>query len=346
MKFLLHLSIIAGSILPLAGQERGDLRVMFYNVENLFDTYNDKFTNDDEFTPTGRMNWSMERYEKKLTSIFKVISGAGAWRPPEIIGLCEVENKKVLVDLITQTPLNKYPYQIVHHESPDLRGIDVAFLYRTDKLKLLKNEPIGIDFPKKYKNLKTRNILMASFLAGADTLYVFANHWPSRRSGELESEFFRIFVAQTLKTEINALLHSNPRAKIIILGDFNDEPQDKSLKEGLEALPVSQHSVNNKLYNLSYYYLNPRKIGTHKFRAKWEIFDQVIVSGNLLNASKGLFTRKENAAIYAPDFLLNPDERNLGYRLFQTYSGMRYQGGYSDHLPVYIDIFIVLSKEY
>ncbi len=326
--------------LPMHAQKRGDLRAMFYNVENLFDTRDDKYTNDNEFTPTGRLNWSRQRYETKLTAIFKVITAIGEVQPPEIIGLCEVENKQVLVDLVSQTPLHKYPYQIVHRDSPDPRGIDVAFLYRTDKLKLVSNKSIVINFPKKFANHKTRSILMATFVCGTDTLYAFVNHWPSRRAGEQESEFFRVFVAQQLKTQVDSLLALNSKAKILIMGDLNDEPHDKSVAEELGALAVSKGIVNTQLYNLSYHYNNPKKIGTHRFRAKWEIFDQIIVSGNLLNSRKGLYCIKESGFIFSADFLLQLDERNLGYRMFQTYAGMKYLGGYSDHLPVYVDFQI------
>lgn len=327
-------------LLPSHAQERGVVRAMFYNVENLFDTKDDKSVNDNEFTPTGRLNWSRQRYEDKLVAIFKVIIAIGEVQPPEIIGLCEVENKQVLVDLLSQTPLHKYPYQIVHHDSPDPRGIDVAFLYRTDKLRLVSNKPIPINFPQKFKDHKTRNILMATFACGSDTLYAFVNHWPSRRAGEQESEFFRVFVAQQLKTQVDSLLAMNPKAKVLIMGDLNDEPHDKSVTEGLGALSVSKSIVNSELYNLSTHYNNPKNIGTHRFRAKWEIFDQIIVSGNLLNSRKGLYCTKESGSIFSADFLLQPDERNLGYRMFQTYAGMKYLGGYSDHLPVYIDLRI------
>jgi predicted extracellular nuclease len=336
MKWLIFLSVLF-PLQPLNAQKRGDIRAMFYNTENLFDTRDDKFINDNEYTPTGRLNWSRQRYDAKLTAIFKVITAIGELQPPEIVGLCEVENKQVLVDLITETPLNKYPYQIVHHDSPDPRGIDVAFLYRTDKLKLLSNKPIIINFPRPYENHKTRNILMAKFLIDADTLHVFVNHWPSRRAGEMESEFFRVFVARKLKEQVDSLLQVNKKAKILIMGDLNDEPIDKSLKEGLEALPVSQTINNSKLYNLSYYYANSKQIGTHKFKAKWEIFDQIIVSGNLLNATEGLHCQKQSGTIFSADFILQTDERNLGYRPFQTYAGMKYLGGFSDHLPVFVD---------
>lgn len=335
--------ILAASLfftLSLPAQKRGDLRVMFYNVENLFDTKDDKFTNDNEFTPTGRLNWSKLRYDAKLTAIFKVISAIGESQPPEIVGLCEVENKQVLLDLITQTPLHKFPYQIVHHDSPDPRGIDVAFLYRTDKLKLVSNKPILIKFPKKFENHRTRSILLATFVCEKDTLHVFVNHWPSRRAGEQESEFFRVFVAQQLRAQVDSLLALNPKTKILIMGDLNDEPHDKSLKDGLKAFPVSRNTVQNELYNLSYHYNNPKKIGTHKFRAKWEIFDQIIVSGSLLSNHKGVYCYKESGSIFSAEFLIQADERNLGYSMFRTYAGMKYLGGYSDHLPVYVDFQI------
>jgi predicted extracellular nuclease len=312
-------------------QVRTNIRIMFYNTENFFDTEDDSITNDNDFTPDGKLHWTPDKYKTKLNNTYKVIAGVGGWQPPEIIGLCEIENKQVLNDLLFETPLSKYSYEIVHYDSPDLRGIDVALLFRSDKCRLLSKEAIYIPF-------NTRNILFSRLLIADDTLNIFVNHWPSRRGGEIESEELRIQVATILRHKVDSLSGINADSKIIIIGDFNDEPGNSSISQTLVALSDYNNIINNQLYNLSANLSAKSKTGTYSYQGQWQIFDQVIVSGSLLIPGIGLETKTSNIHIYNPEFLIQTDDRYLSTKPVPTYYGQKYIGGFSDHLPVYLDI--------
>ncbi len=325
---------------------RETYRVMFYNVENLFDTIDDPNKNDDEFTPQGAKYWSGYRYRNKLTAISKVIIGIGGWELPEIVALSEVENMKVLKDLLYKTPLNKSDYQIIHQESPDSRGIDCAMLYRKKFFTPISENFISVKWTPKIGSGSTRDILYVKGVTNKkDTLHIFVNHWPSRWSGQMETEEKRIFVAELVRHHTDSILKSEKDANIIIMGDLNDHPTDKSLIYGLKAQTEYTKIKHDKLYNLSFYLQEEKKLGTHKFQGQWGILDQIIVSGALLDTASGIYTTLEDAHVYNPDFLLVPDEKNTGKQVFRTYLGYKYQGGYSDHLPVYVDIFRKTEKD-
>lgn len=325
----------------VGAQTRGDVRLMFYNTENFFDTEKDSINNDGDYTPDGKYHWTPEKYRHKLTNIYKVIASVGGWQPPEIIGLSEIENRHVLEDLLQKTPLSKFQYEIVHFDSPDLRGIDVALLVRSDKARLLSGKPIYIQFPGEPQR-KTRNILLAKLLiAGMDTLNVFVNHWPSRRGGEIESEKYRICVASILRNSVDSVLANNPKSKIIIMGDFNDDTDNTSILETLRAGKPSQHRfINDQLYNLTSTSDLSLKKGTYCYMGNWQTFDQIIVSGNLLAAKHGIITKPDSYHVFSAEFLLQTDERYAVMKPFPTYAGLKYLGGFSDHLPVYLDLFI------
>ena len=187
---------------------------------------------------------------------------------------------------------------------------------------------------------KTRDLLyVKGKTPNDDTLYVFVNHWPSRWSGQLESEPARIFVAKTVKHKTDSILNSNPDAKIILMGDFNDEPENKSLSEVLQAQLTYDKIVNNKLYNISYYLQKNKGLGSHKYQGTWGLLDQFVVSGDLLNDHKSLHTSLENVHIFNQDFLLEKDETYVGFKPYRTFVGYKYNGGFSDHLPIYLDLF-------
>lgn len=306
---------------------------MFYNVENLFDTRNDSLTADDDFTPAGRMHWTNSRYFEKLNKISKVIIAAGGWQPPAVVGFCEIENRKVLNDLINSSALSKFPYQIVHGDSPDERGIDVALIYDSRYVRILSHRLIKVG----HRALKTRDILYAKALTDGDTLHLFINHWPSRSGGQLESDPDRMFAAKVLRKAVDSVFVKNRSAKIIITGDFNDEPDDRSLKAGLKALPLNGINQKDALYNLT---AEPKGAvkGTLKYQGDWNLFDQIIVSGGMLVDSKGLNTNKESYKIYHNSFMLETDYSFSGVKPFRTYLGFRYHGGFSDHLPVILEI--------
>jgi hypothetical protein len=316
--------------------DRGHYRLMFYNVENLFDTKDEPDKQDDEFLPDGDRFWTRDRLNDKLTSLYKAIAATGMWEPPEIIGMCEVENREVLQLLIRQTPLGQFPYRIVHRDSPDRRGIDVALMIRTDKVSVLDSTFHQLVFPPDTSSA-TREIVYAKTLILTDTLHVFANHWPSRL-GEAEAERNRFLAGQYLRSLTDSILDVNPLAKIVIMGDFNDEPGDRSLTEGLGAF-LDTLSSHGKLYNMMSGFYPASGFGTIKYREQWSVFDQFIVSRSLLDNQGGLYTGPGFAGILREEFLLEPDERYGGSRPFRSYDGFRYRGGFSDHLPVLLDLW-------
>lgn len=303
-----------------------DYSIMFYNVENLFDCENDSLNNDGEFTPKGNKHWSPYRFYKKINEISKVILAANAWNPPQLIGLCEIENTFTLKQLIYHSGLNHQNYKFIHFDSPDKRGIDVALLYRSKDFMPLEYYPINCSHGE--SSFYTRDILYTKgVMIPSDTLHIFINHWPSKRGGELASEEKRIRVASHLSNKLDSICHINANAKIIILGDFNASLQ----AESLHAL-ISDH----KLYSC----LNPKKIsgkavaGTHKYQGTWSLIDHILISENLRNNP----SIKIEHQIIQFDFLLEQDKAYSGIKPRRTYAGPRYIGGVSDHLPVILKI--------
>jgi len=312
------------------------LRFVFYNVENYFDIYNDSLKRDDDFTPTGNYYWTYKKYKEKQRKIYQVIAAIGGWELPEIIAFCEIENRFVLQDLINSTALKYHNYDIIHQDSPDRRGIDVALLYSKNKLELLYNDFFKIVFPFD-TTIKTRDILYASLLTlKHDTLHVFINHWPSRMGGQSVSEERRNYVAYFLRTKIDSLFNINPNSNILVSGDFNDEPDNISITNHLKANTDVSNPIHNELYNLSWL-LKRKNKGSHKFQGEWSLIDQVIVSGNLLNTNNSIYTTINHTDVFNPDFLSEKDETYMGLKPFRTYIGFKYNGGFSDHYPIFID---------
>ncbi|NQU86673.1 MAG: endonuclease [Mariniphaga sp.] len=323
----------------LAQPQRGDCRILFYNVENLFDVINDTLINDEEFLPGKGRNWNRFKFDDKINKIAKVIIAAGGWEAPEIVGLCEVENRYVVEQLIKKTPLHSFGYNIIHKESPDLRGIDVSMLYKKDRFKPLKYRYLEVKNSNGQK-LNSREILyVEGILKNKDTLHFFFNHWPSRYSGYLETAGLRKQAAKTLRKEVDLIFQKNPDSKIIIMGDFNDQPSDESIVNELKAVAYNQETKNGTLYNLSAAW-NSIDSGTIKYQAQWLIYDQVIVSKGLLNNSNSIYSTPLSAGIFVNDFLLKRDDTHGGFKPFRTYSGFSYEGGFSDHLPIFLDLFI------
>lgn len=315
------------------GEDRS-YRIMFYNTENLFDTVDDSLTLDEDFTPAGKMHWTYQRYRTKLRYLYKVIVAAGASMPPDIIGLCEVENRKVLEDLVRGTPLNRYYYRIVHKDSPDKRGIDVALLYNAHRVKYLGSEFHHVIKP----GLFTRDILCCKALLGTDTCYFLVNHWPSRSEGQIETDPDRFAAAKQLRLLADSIFSSHAMPKIIIMGDFNDEPADESLVDYLKVETDLNKPLCTVLYNLTLAPSTGTAKGTLKYQGQWNSFDQIIVSGSLLLSTKGLRVETGGYRIFSNMFLLTEDRRYNGFKPYRTYSGYKYHGGFSDHLPVYVDL--------
>lgn len=313
--------------------QEDSFKIMFYNVENLFDLHDDSITNDDNFTPAGPLHWTRRRLSDKLNNISKVIIAAGEWQPPAIIGLCEIENREVLNELIFNTPLSKFSYNIVHGDSPDLRGIDVALLHDSKSVRIHRFSLL----PVRRKGLMTRDILHAESVIQSDTFHIFINHWPSRSSGQLETEEYRMAAAMVLRHTVDSLISKNHFANIIIMGDFNDDPDNESMVEGLLSMPPTGDFKSGSLYNLSCAPKGAVK-GTLKYLGNWNIFDQIIVSGGLLNNQSDWHTRSDGFKIFYNSSMLETDEKYNGIKPFRTYNGYRYKGGFSDHLPVMIEL--------
>ncbi len=329
-----HLFILTNAMCQL----RGTARVMFYNVENLFDTFDDPSTNDEEFLPTGERHWTEYRLSDKLEKIAKVIMAVGGWEAPEVIGLCEVENREILEKLLSYTSLKTIPYKIIHKQSPDRRGIDVALLFRSDAIEPIKYEYLEVSDSNNV-DFKTRDILFFSgVVRGIDTLHFFVNHWPSRYGGLMETVEKRALAARVLKSKIDQLQKENSRAKIIIMGDLNDEPEDQSLLEVLNSKNNTDSVIDNALYNLSAQFMKSNQ-GTHKYQSQWSVFDHIIVSGELLSSPKGIYSKVKDAHVYEAPFLLMKDKTYGGYKPHRTYIGYKYNGGFSDHLPVFLDLW-------
>lgn len=306
--------------------------IMFYNVENLFDTEDDPLINDQEFLPNGERRWNAYRFNAKLNNLAKVIVNTGNWEPPAVIGLCEIENRYVLERLVAQPALKTWKYKIIHKNSPDERGIDVAAIFRDDIF-----YPLGYNYfspvPEGSEIPNTREILYVyGILAGTDTVHLFFNHWPSRYGGLMETRGRRQQAANRLYSEVVKLKSKYYNPLIIITGDFNDQPDDDSMVKNLKA-SLNPGKESKKLYNLSYLWQKQGR-GTLKHQSVWNVFDQIIVSGSVLNAEKRLFAAPSDASIVEAPFLFQKDERYNSRKLFRTYDGFRYQGGYSDHLPV------------
>lgn len=344
MKLFLILCLFLCPYFNMYGQEKKDtltFRIASYNVENLFDYQHDSLKNDYEFLPDALRHWNYTKYKKKLDNIARVITAIGGWTPPALVALCEVENDSVMRDLTRYSILREADYRYVMTESPDERGIDVALLYQRNLFKLLSYQSLPVDKP--YKNSRpTRDILhVCGMILNRDTLDVFVAHFPSRSGGAKISEPYRVLAAKKLKETVDSISQVRNRAQILILGDFNDYPSNKSIKQILRAEipPTIQDSIHrNSLYHLLARRTNMKKsFGSYKFQGKWGLLDHIIVSGNLLMEDSPLYTNEANADVLSLPFLLTEDKKYGGKQPFRTYYGMKYQKGYSDHLPVWAE---------
>ncbi len=304
--------------------------IAFYNIENLFDVYDDEFTRDDDFLPTAEKRWTVKRYKNKLRKIGFVISNIGqkeTQKHPAIVGLAEIENADVLNDLVNSKHLEDFNYRFVHYDSPDERGIDVALLYDDNTFKVAHSETFSLElFDDDGEIDYTRDILLVSGLFEGLELHVLVNHWPSRRSGDNETEHKRMKASNKVSEIITEIKSKNPNAKIMVMGDFNDDPASNSIKQ-----LVSDQGLFNPMNTLL-----SQDRGTTSYKNKWNLFDQIIITHNFFERkSKTLRFLKAN--IFDEDFLKLYDGKYKG-NPYRTYVGKRYKGGYSDHFPVYMTI--------
>lgn len=317
--------------------------IAFYKVENLFDTINTPNKEDRDFTPIGKYKWDTERYNQKLENLAKVISILKDGKHPDIFGLCEIENRAVIEDLVNVKILKKKKdYGIIHKESEDFRGIDVALVYDKKKFTVIEEKWITVDLTN-FGSSPTRDILYVVLHDKIDTLHIFVNHWPSRRGGKVESEGKRIYTAQILYKHYKDLIISNPNAKVIIMGDFNDEPNDKSIQYMINQSLLDAKNGSFILTNL-FFELQKQGQGTYKFRDRWQMLDQMMVSREVLSTSRtGYQFVPNSSSILKESWMLQTGEKYAGYPL-RTFGGQTYLGGYSDHLPIRITLERVKVK--
>lgn len=311
--------IVVIAILLLCAGFETSAQVVFYNVENYFDTRNDPDRDDGDFTPAGNYHWNRKRYLAKRNFIAKALiaTADSLGAPPAVIALAEVENRRVLDDLVGNTPLARTGYRIVHRDSPDARGIDVALLYDPARLALLSAEFLTVE------GFLTREILYCQLRPTADSsaapLHVFVNHWPSKRGGAASSDSRRIAVSQLLAGKLSRLLAEDPAARILLVGDFNDTPDGEALTALCDSCGL--HNMALPLWR--------QGKGSIRYKGKWELIDQAIVSRQLADEGASF-------CIFDASFLQEYDSAFLGLKPKRTFVGPRYNGGVSDHLPVLI----------
>ena len=311
--------------LALSAQER--IRFMSYNVENLFDCVDDPLTNDNDFLPKATRHWTPFRYRAKLQAISRVITSVGDDRAPDFVALCEVENDSVMHHLTQQSSLRTIKYEYRMTTSSDLRGIDVALMYKPTTFRPFSHCSLRLFKEHTFEQSLVRDILFVSGqLHTGDTLDIFVCHLPSRLNGK-QSAQLRYSVAEHLCQVIDSVAHKRSTPRIVVIGDFNDTPRSKALS------PLSE-SCNLKC-------ITEKFKGSYRYKGKWEQIDHIYLSPTLLlhNDTTALHLSPQGAWNFAPDFLTEPEPLYGGRRPYRTYNGMRYQGGTSDHLPVCFDLW-------
>ncbi|WP_084625649.1 endonuclease/exonuclease/phosphatase family protein [Salinimicrobium xinjiangense] len=338
----LCLGIILGTLNSVNAQQKEDYQVAniaFYNLENLYDIFDDPLIFDDDRTPTGKDRWTEEVYQKKLNNMAFAISRIGQEHtggPPDILGVCEVENLQVLEDLVKTPLLAPYGYDIIHYDSPDRRGIDVALLYRKkifSPQNSTKHELVLYDPKVPDNRIYTRDQLVVSGNLGGEPIHLLVNHWPSRSGGEKLSSHKRENAARLNLKITDSLQRIDPYARIIIMGDFNDDPQNKSLRKVLGAKSKKDQVGLKDFYN-PYAGMAKTGAGSLAYRDKWNLFDQILVSKSLIEKDPTKFTFFR-AYIFNEPFLVTPSGQYKGYP-FRSFGSTGFTDGYSDHFPVYI----------
>lgn len=312
--------------------------VGFYNLENLFDTLVDPDTNkilQEDFTPVGYKNWNTPKYLEKLDHLSTVIAQLGTDVNPDgpaVLGVSEIENKDVLEDLVATEKLKDKNYQIVHYDSPDRRGIDVGLLYQPKYFELESSINIPLKIEGK-DDFYTRDQLLVTGKLNGERIHFIVAHWPSRRGGEKKSEPLRKAAAALGKKIIDSIQEKDPEAKVIYMGDLNDDPVDESLKKVMHGKHKKSQVEEDDLFNAMYDFYK-KGIGTLAYRDNWNLFDQILMTPPLI--SEGLDSYKfYKAFIFNKTFLLQQDGKYKGYP-WRSYGGPNYIGGYSDHFPVYV----------
>ena len=313
IRFIFFLLILAPFCSVVKGQSfTNNFRIMFYNVENLFDVHDNPLTSDEDFTPGGVRHWTYGHYYDKIHRIGKVISSLGGWQPPDLVGLCEVENDSVVSHLCYRTSLRRYDYRYYVTKGNDPRGIDVALLYQRDRFNPIQMEQKEIRFSQKKRRSRPLLHVAGEVLSG-DTIDVLVVHLPSKYGGALETNEARKEAAQTLFSFCDSLQGARGQLSVIVMGDFNDTPDKTNIPS-------------------SYINLFATAKGSHKYQGVWSQLDQMIINRSLLRR-----LNKASVKVFRPSFLLKKDKTWRGNRPFRTYYGYSYEGGFSDHLPIMAD---------
>lgn len=308
------------------------LSIAFYNIDNLYDDIDDTDHDDQDFTPNGQYQWTSERYHQKLENMAKVISQLANGNAPDVLGVCELESAKALEDLINSGDL-KGQYSMVHYDSPDERGVDVALIYKSDKFKMLHSEKVPVVLTKDL-NDRTRDQLFvkAVVLASSDTICFYVCHFPSRREGKDESEINRVDAAKTCRNFINSHVEML-KENLIIMGDFNDEPWDKSIVEGLQAFNVNKKGEADLLNLMWDFKSNGR--GSYNYKGHMNCLDQLMITRPLIDGKHLDYVPKSVNIMDAS--WLTQTGKYAGFPL-RTFGGNKWLNGYSDHYPVYMEL--------
>lgn len=328
-----------------AQQKQYDIACLaFYNFENLFDTLDSPNTNDSEFTPNGSNNYTGAIYREKLDHLAEVVSQLGVEKTPDgaaILGIGEIENRSVLEDFVKHPLVEKRNYQIVHYDSPDKRGVDVGMIYNPKYFTVTESRNINPNlFNDKGDTVFTRDILFVKGQFRGEELFVFVNHWPSRRGGEKATAPLREGAAKVCKRLIDSITAINPNAKIVLMGDLNDNPNDPSCKNILLAKANMDEVTPTSMFNPSWNFYK-QGIGTLAHRDVWGLFDQIILSyGFTQKVQAGYFFHEFQ--VFNKPFLISKEGQYKGYP-WRTFSGSQYIGGYSDHFPTYL--FLLKEKK-
>lgn len=309
--------------------EKQQYTVAFYNLENLFDPERNSLTLDSDYTPKGLKKWTRQKYRRKLSKLSRTISLIGEENhphPPVLVGVAEAESSGVLKALLGTEPLNDLDYSFVHFDSPDERGIDTGLIYRKKYFKVLEAKPLVL----KVNNLEglrdmTRDILYVKGEMNKELVHVFVNHWPSRREGDVQTEYKRIEAAKQIIEQIGTIELGDPNANIIVMGDFNDDPASKSIQ-----LLMQGASLYNPMERLHI----PASRGSSIYTMKWNLFDQILISNSFFNNEKSTHSF-DMANIFDHKSLKEKRGKYKGTP-FRTFIAHTYKGGYSDHFPVYV----------
>ena len=339
-RFLLILSVMAFSLTTAVAQEKPYM-VAFWNLENLFDIYDDPETHDGEFTPEGVKQWNEVKYQKKLYNTERVLFDMAAINRdyPIVIGVSEVENRTVLEDLVSQPKLKGANYRICHFDSPDARGVDVAFLYRADVFKLEGSDNIKLNVPE-LPDFRTRDLVVMWGTIEGEPFYFLVSHWPSRLGGKEASQFKRDACARQIREIKDSLLKENPATKVIVMGDFNDDATDASLVKVMGAKGKVNELEEGDFFN-PYVQMLKAGLGTLAYQDSWNLFDNICVTENLVNGTYGKLRlmkgKKFYGNIFTRPYMLQQEGQYKGYPL-RTFVTNNFQNGFSDHFPVYIYI--------